>query len=78
MAATPSLTIPDAKAADVLKALEWKYKAEAIARFHAGDPAAYEALTSANKYRQLMRVSFKILYTEYLKANPNSEDLDIT
>lgn len=77
MAQTPQLTIPDADAPVVLAALEWKYRNKAVGRFFDGDQAAYAALSTTNKYRALMRILFKELHAEYLKANPPSE-LDVT
>ena len=78
MAKTPELTIPDDKAAVVLAALEWKYKAGALDLLGL-DTAGYAALTNAEQYTACMRVLFKELHREYVKANPPAPgELDVT
>lgn len=74
---TPALTLPDSHAPTVLAALEWKFRDHAVGLFFDGDQAAYAALSQANKYRALMRVFFKELYADYVKAFP-ADELDVT
>lgn len=75
---TPVITIPDSKAGEVLAALEWRYKVGAMDLLGV-DTAGYDALTNANKYRACMRVLFKELHRDYVKANPPAPgELDVT